>query len=361
MAFGFWRTWRLASTALVAFGLAWFVIALAPTSSLIPFAEIVNEHRQFLPFIGLVPAATWAAVRLVAAPTFTASAPRPAGTGRVVGLAALAVIVLAANAAGTWQRNKVWRSEETLWLDVTQKSPANGRGLMNYGLTKMQQGDLETARQYFEKATVFNPNYSTLFINLGVVYGALKQPVVAETHFQRALSLSDDADSRYYYGRWLAGAGRGPEAADHFRRALAASPGRIDVRVSLLRLLAAADDAEGLEALARETVALDPQQVEAAAYLRGESPCGTPTVDLALRAGMNALGANRNEEAAECFRQMLRLDPVSADGWINRGWAQLQLGFVPQSVNSFHRALTASPSHERAKNNLVLAQQRLNR
>ena len=351
----FWRTWRSSQARLIAFGLAWFVIALLPTSSVIPFADVMNEHRQFLPFVGLVPAATWAVVllakrRLSHSPGFARAA-----------LVTLALVVLAANAAGTWQRNKVWRSEESLWLDVTRKSPANGRGLMNYGLARMQQRDLETARQYFEKATMFSPDYPTLIVNLGVVYGALQQPEVAEQHFLRALALSDDADSRYFYGRWLASVGRAPEAADHFGRALAFSPGRIDVRTSLLRLLAAADDAAGLEALARDTIAVDPRHVEAAAYLLGESPCGTPTTALAMQAGLSALGANRTDEAAECFRQVLRLDPLSADGWNNRGWAQLQLGLVPQSVNSFHRALQAAPSDERVKRNLMLAQQRLAR
>lgn len=353
MAVVFRQASRQRHSSVFAFGLAWFAIALAPTSSVIPFAEVVNEHRQFLPFIGLVPAVVWAVSWLVTRTVPEAAAPRV--------LAALAIVVLAANAAGTWQRNKVWQSEETLWLDVTRKSPANGRGLMNYGLTRLRQGDLETARQYFEKATAFNPEYSTLSVNLGVVYGALKQPALAEGHFLRALSLSADADSHYYYGRWLAEEGRGPEAIDHLRQALAASPGRTDVRVSLMRLLAAADDAAGLEAVARETAALEPGHLEAAAFLRGDSPCATPTVDAAQQAGLARLNTNRVDEAAECFRQMLRLDPVSAEGWNNRGVAQFRLGFVPQAVNSFHRALSASPSHERAKINLAAAQARLRR
>jgi hypothetical protein len=55
-------------------------------------------------------------------------------------VAAGCALVLLAFAAGTWERNKVWRTEESLWYDVTLKSPYNGRGLMNYGLTQMQKG-----------------------------------------------------------------------------------------------------------------------------------------------------------------------------------------------------------------------------
>ena len=36
------------------FGLLWFVIALAPTSSFIPLAEVMNDHRMYFPYVGLV-------------------------------------------------------------------------------------------------------------------------------------------------------------------------------------------------------------------------------------------------------------------------------------------------------------------
>ena len=52
---------------------------------------------------------------------------------------------LAAYAAGTYQRNRIWRNEESLFYDVTIKSPANGRGLMNYGLTQMEKGETQKA------------------------------------------------------------------------------------------------------------------------------------------------------------------------------------------------------------------------
>ena len=36
---------------------------------------------------------------------------------------------------GTRQRNIVWQSSESLWLDAAIKNPKNGRALMNYGLS----------------------------------------------------------------------------------------------------------------------------------------------------------------------------------------------------------------------------------
>jgi hypothetical protein len=54
-------TARRRETRPIAFGLAWFLVALVPTS-LMALAEVENDHRMFFPFVGLAIAATWAAV-----------------------------------------------------------------------------------------------------------------------------------------------------------------------------------------------------------------------------------------------------------------------------------------------------------
>ena len=50
----------------VTLGLAWFAIGLLPTSSVLPLAEPMNEHRVFLPFIGLILATVWGCHLLLA-------------------------------------------------------------------------------------------------------------------------------------------------------------------------------------------------------------------------------------------------------------------------------------------------------
>jgi tetratricopeptide (TPR) repeat protein len=339
-------TWQRRATAPVAFGVAWFVIALAPTSSVVPFSEIVNEHRVFFPFVGLTLAAAGAISLALAAFVPALEARRAAGAG-------IAMALLAAHTAGTVVRNQVWKSEESLWLDVTEKSPLNGRGLMNYGLTLMARGDLQTARSYFERAARLTPNYSTLEINLGIVNGALGQPVVAEAHFLRALVLVDDADGHFYYARWLTQAGRAPAALPHLRRALAISPGFMDARRLAMRLDAAGDETDELRRVALDTLAIDGRNSDAVAYARGASPFAVPEPQ-AMNAGLIALNEARPEDAAEWFRGVLLTNPQSADAWNNRGWAQYKLGFMAAARASYLRALQINPADERARNNLAL-------
>jgi hypothetical protein len=48
----------------VVFGLAWFLLALVPTS-LVPLAEVMNDHRVFYPYVGLAIALVWTAYLLL--------------------------------------------------------------------------------------------------------------------------------------------------------------------------------------------------------------------------------------------------------------------------------------------------------
>src|SRR5262249_44792678 len=142
--------------------------------------------------------------------------------------------VLAISAYGTYRRNVVWRSEESLWQDVVKKSPRNGRGLMNYGLTQMTKGDIPAAYEYFRKASLFTPNYSTLEINLGIAAGALHNDSEAENHFRRAILLApEDSQPYFYYGRWLREKGRVQEATFNLNQSAALNPADLDPRYML--------------------------------------------------------------------------------------------------------------------------------
>lgn len=214
-----------------AFGLGWFAIALLPTSSIVPLSEVYNEHRIFFPFVGLALAFSW-----TAALGLRALAGRSSRTAGVLA-AGLALAIVAAQGVGTYQRNKVWKNGATLWKDVTQKSPRNGRGLMNYGLTLMRAGRLEQALDHFERAATYTPDYSVLEINLGIVKSALGEEEIAERHFRRALGLTPDyARGHYFYADWLKDRARCSEAIEHLERALEISPGDLDANLLLLQI-----------------------------------------------------------------------------------------------------------------------------
>jgi hypothetical protein len=223
-----WLTSRQRETRPIAFGILWFFVALLPTSSVVQLWEPMNDHRMYFPFVGLVLAVVWSAALAVR---------RWAATHERRFAAAAAAVILAM-ACGTWQRNIVWRTEESLWLDATIKSPDNGRGLMNYGVIQMTRGNLPLAGEYFERALQYTPDYSYLHVNIAILKAALGQPIEADRHFRKALAEDPGNPIAYtHYARWLNAVGRTEEARLYAARAVELSPADADARDLLNALL----------------------------------------------------------------------------------------------------------------------------
>jgi protein O-mannosyl-transferase len=204
-------------TRLIGFGLLWFLIALLPTS-LFPLAEVMNDYRTFLPYVGLVIAIAGAAALLV-------TGLETVGRWRKVAAICGVALLLCANGYATFQRNRVWATDETLWRDVALKSPRNGRGLMAYGIQLMNKGDYAGALEYFHRAQQLTPQYYFLLINLAIAENATKQSAAAEQHFKEALQMAPSyPDSYIYYARYLLAHARVDEARTLLRRALELSP-----------------------------------------------------------------------------------------------------------------------------------------
>jgi tetratricopeptide (TPR) repeat protein len=323
----------------VAFGLIWFTVALIPTSSFFPLAEVANEHRVFFAFVGLVLALTTSASAWSAT---WSDGPRNVAV-------ACAVALLLGHAVGTHERNEVWHDEESLWSDVVVKSPMNGRAWMNFGLTKMARGRYAEAKAAFDRAAVYTPRYSYLEINQGIVEGELGHSAEAERHFRNALAMAPDANAHFFFARWLVRAGRAPEALAHLRESVRQSAAAPAPRALLLRL----EEARGAEAetraLLEETRSLDPSEPSIADVTRT-----WPSYAAAFAAGLAAVQRQDWLSAAHASRQALHHDPQSADACNNLGWALAQLGFRTEAVQAYQAALTRNPQHERARNNLQL-------
>jgi Tfp pilus assembly protein PilF len=340
-----WRSSRRRESFPVAFGLAWFAVSLLPTSSILPLAEPMNEHRVFLPYIGLSLAAVWG-VRLLA----------PSLLRRPVLASALCAVILVAHAIGTSVRNRAWRTGESLWADVTVKSPTNGRAWMNYGVALMARGEFARARDCYERAATFTPNYWTLEINRAIVEGSLANPAAAEAHFRRAAALApDQPDVHFYFGRWLVTAGRGPEAVGQLKTALDLSPAAVEARGLLTDLLAVKGDAAGAAALARQTAAVEPRNARARALAEGRNPVqlGIAERSAYLNHGL-ALGRVGNDvESALAYRAAIAIDPDYADALNNLGWTLGKLGFFAEAIPVLEKTVALRPDFTLARNNLA--------
>lgn len=308
------------------FGLWWFLLALAPTS-LFALAEVENDHRMFFPFVGLAMSVTWTLILAFE------RVPR-----RILVPAAL--LVLAACTYGTYRRNQVWKDESSLWADVVMKSPRNGRGLMNYGVTLLGKGDIQGALRYFERALAYTPNYNLLQINLGVAYGQLLRDDEAERHFQRAIALTPgDALPYYYYARWLNSRGRMQEAWTRARTGAELNPGDLDIQNLIASILARSKGRD--EELAR---------MEQAALAR---PMAETYLGLSLR--YHQLG--RYADCIRLAREALKLKPDYAEAYNNIAASHESLGEWDLAIEAAREALRLKPGFALARNNLAWSEE----
>jgi protein O-mannosyl-transferase len=339
----------------IAFGLAWFLIASLPTS-LFPLAEVENDHRMYFPFVGLTFAVCWAAALLIEHRHVRAKI-----------LVPVCALILAGFALGARERNKVWSTEESLWHDVTVKSPNNGRGLMNYGLSQMEKGNYKDALDYFQRALVLNPNYYILEINLGIANGAVGNAGEAERHFLRSIQLAPtEASARYFYARWLVAVNRGPEALEHLKVAVAQNPDYVTARYLIMQIDSTMGDAASLRKEALETLARFPSDATAASWLSRAAnvrPSGLPvpapapvTADDYLNLSLSLYRQGKYADCITAAQKALKIRPDYAEAWNNIGAAWNSMSQWDQGIGAARQAIRLKPDFQLAKNNLAWAE-----
>jgi protein O-mannosyl-transferase len=354
----------------IAFGIFWFFIASAPTS-LFVLSEVENDHRMFFPFVGLMISVVWAAALII----FRFIEKHPERRPRAVRFVQVFTIcLLAAFAFGTWKRNQVWRSEETLWADVTVKSPLNGRGLMNYGLTLMGKGDTPGALAYFQRAAAYTPNYPILEINTGIADGILNRNQEAEGHFRRAISLApEDAQPYFYYGRWLNAQARFPEAIQNEKSAIEKNPAWMDPRSLLMQIYFEQGQGPALKQLAQDTLNVFPGDPATRVYLaRSENlkdpitaaeqlAAAQPTPDRYLNLSLLYHQAARYQDSIVAAKKALSLKPDYPEAYNNIAADYEDLHQWDAAIQAAQQALRLKPDFQLAKNNLAwsLSQKKL--
>ena len=349
-----WRAARTRAGWPIAFGLAWFVITLLPTSSLQPQAQAIAERRVLVPYIGLSLAVVWA-LRLSLPRVFARfqlgmAAQRALACG-------LCGVLLGAHTLGTRLRHRVWRTAESLWADATQKSPQQAGAWMSYGLALMARNELAGARASFERALALWPGSVALEINLGIVLGALGSHPEAEAHHRRAIEIGPGEHlAHFYYGRWLLERGRGPEALARLEQAARLAPGDAGSHAALMDLHAAIGDTAGASHLARQWLTQHPEDARARAHAGGTSPLGLtpPTFETYMAFGLAQLDRDPGgASAALAFREAARIRPASAEAWNDVGFALSRMGFLQHARAALITATRLRPDLDLARNNLA--------
>lgn len=281
------------ASKLAGFGLLWFFIALSVESSLIPIADVIFEHRLYLPSAGFISA--FVAGAFILADKYDDK--------KLVVIAILAVSLIFGVA--TYKRNAVWQSEVSLWEDVATKSPAKPRGYYNLGVMYMNRGEHDRAIDSFLKSLELKPEAPDVLNNLGLAYSSKGMNDLALKSYALALSFNPNMPEAY------ANMGLVYEAE-----------GNLDMAISSFE----------------KAVAIDPEFAEG--YYSLGNYYDTKG-DLS--------------KASESYNKAIELKPYYAAAHNNLGIVYLKQGLREKAMGMFQEALKLDPNYEDARTNLKLA------
>ena len=237
-------------------GVAFFYVALLPSSKLMTDPAWLAERFTYLPSVGFAIVVASLSPQLV-------RLGRPAAT-------ALQPALIAALALTAHARNRDWHSSTLLWEAEVRHGPHDWLALLNLSQAYLDAGRLEEVVDLCRRGAAVAPERSTLATNAGVALVGLGRVAEAETAFRRAVLLNDgDSEEHANLARLLVLTERRPEAAQAYAAAIAREPNL--ARQHLLRgymLLQCHGDAEGAGREYQAALLLSPQLSGAIVGLR---------------------------------------------------------------------------------------------
>jgi tetratricopeptide (TPR) repeat protein len=235
-----WLVWRLRNLEpLAAWGLAWFLLALVPSTALIVLdrGELMVEHRVYLASVGLFLAAGATCGQLQAWCSRWRSR-------RLVPALLVALLVMSFGVQ-TWARNEVWASPVALWKEAVDLAPGHYRPRLLYGEALQDAGRRAEALDEYRRALQLRPGEPTAYLKMGQCLAEMGRLPEATAAFNE-LRARDPRSSAALGGLGsVAMLGGDPEQARRYLLdAIAADPRNVSARQTL--------------AVIDETVRLDP-------------------------------------------------------------------------------------------------------
>jgi Flp pilus assembly protein TadD len=269
----------------LAFGCAWFALALVPVANLVPLSTFMAEHWLYVPSMGLFAAAGWGLARL------------GARVGRPAALAVLVVLLLGYGAR-TVARNVDWRDERSIYEATLRLAPESARVHTNLGRVLWLSGDKERARQEFARAIELRPNHwqtADAHNHLGLIYQQEGRQQEAFAEFRRAIELYPRSSSPYVnLAVTLQALGRNDDARRALEQALVLDPRNADAHNNLGNIYFNAGDLARAREHYLRAISLNPENPEAHNNL-GSVYFNQGRPDLAEQAFRTSLQLNPNQ------------------------------------------------------------------
>lgn len=187
-------------------------------STIIPL-ELIFEHRNYLPSLFLfVPVALLLQGGIIKL--------QHSKLATLV-ISGLIVIIFTALGCATYERNKAWQTEETLWLDAVRKAPNSARPMAVLALklawgASPSEAKYRKALELIERGLSMQMSRSGLVAhqlgNMASIYSKLGDCNQSITYYKKALSLNPtDQSIRYNFCKTLIMTGNFSQARDELK------------------------------------------------------------------------------------------------------------------------------------------------
>lgn len=344
----------------------WFIITLFPVLNILPFGVWAAERFLYLPTIAL------AILSGLLITEFECK------NKKMTGLIILS-IVIGCYSFLAFQRNFVWRSQESLWADVLQKNPRNDVALRNMADIKMAQEKYEEAYEYVERALkINNPNLRPLSLRIKA------QAAIELKKYDEAEEILAELENIKYKKSWLhflrgrmaQSLGDITAAEQNYILAGEIEPEFVLPRVALIRLyLQTSRRFDEVKRLALEILEFNPDYSDGYLYLGiAEERLGNiesaianyqyacklapsnPEPYFYLANLYDELGTkdrNYYALALRTYGRVLLLKPDHLDAMLNMGLSYVKLGKYAEAKELWSRVLAIDPGNEAARVNLT--------
>jgi tetratricopeptide (TPR) repeat protein len=307
---------------ILSFGIFWFFLTLSIESSIIPISDLIFEHRTYLPSLGFF--------LILSSGTYALLYEK----NKTLAMAAL-VLIIGTNSILTFQRNKVWKDDLTLWSDVVSKSPNKARGYYSLGSIFDITGDKEQALKNLNKALELQPAYAEAYNNRGLFYKRNGNYDEAIKDLNKAIAFRPQfSEALANLGSVYIKQGKYDQAINDCNTAIKQQPNFAGAYFN--RAVAYANLGQTKNALADFSRAVELNVGYAEAY---------------TKRGIEYMKENKTSDALNDLNQAIKLDPKYPEAFINRGIFYINEGKNDDALKDLNRAIELKPGYSEAFNN----------
>jgi tetratricopeptide (TPR) repeat protein len=333
-------------------GWFWFLGTLVPVIGLLQVgSQSMADRYTYIPLTGLFIVISWAAVELTNGWKYQ----KP-------GLAALALVSLAACVTLATQRVAVWQNTRTLFTDALRVDERNYLAWTTVGNQFALEGDYQQATNYLNHSLALRPDDATSWHGLGLALAALEKSPEAENALQTSIKLEPRNVQTYdTYAAMLIHLGRFDDALVQLAKADEINPNFLETRVNRLNLLQLQGKLVEAAAACKDILQLDPtyntarirlasiyftmgRPDQAVIYYREALSVNPTNHNARVGLGMALVETHQLAEADAEFSHVLLAEPQNAQALDGRGFVLATKGQIDEAKKTFLEAIKSDPN-----------------